>query len=240
MPKRPFTTRFRRHPPMLWLIFTPVLLFGLGLLCLAGLKVAQHLSSLSWQAVPGTLEARWVDLEKDPAFPGTEKIHATARQAGRYRYAWGDQSYSSDRLAFFSARTRGIGGSSEAVDDWDRRLAERLHATEGGLTVWVNPRAPEQAVLLRDIRWLELGLMVGFGLFLTWAGWTFLFSPAGPAAPPGFSWRVVAIMWVFGGYLAVLAPLLWRDGHPVWAVLTAIPLLLAMHGTVHGLTRHAG
>jgi hypothetical protein len=89
---------------------------------------------------------------------------------------------------------------------------------------------------LLDIRWTEIAIYLGFGLLLTCVGYLFLFDMnAKHKQAATFSWRAVAIMAAFGMPLLVLAPLLWRDQHGVWAVLVCLPMMLALHGVVHGL-----
>ncbi len=215
---------------MTWIIFIPVLLFGAALLILAAVNVARHVSSLSWLPVPATLLERGVELNKGAT--SGDSIKAASRYRGKFSYQWQGRSYESTRVSFSRAMTRSVGSS---IDDWDQRLSDLLGEVGGTLTVWVNPRAPSQAVLLRDLRWVEIGCLIGLGAILLWIASVFLFGSDLQAAPAVFSWRTVGGMWVAGLYLGILVPLLWRDGHPVWSVVAAIPLLLAINGTLHGM-----
>lgn len=215
---------------MIWVFFLPFLLIGLGLLVLAGMNVAKHLSALSWTPVQAVLLERGVALEKNSS--GGAKIGGTSRQTGKFSYRWNQQTYESTQLSFSAAMTRSVGMTP---DDWDARLDAALGEPGGTFTAWVNPRNPGDAVALRDIRWLEVGLQVIIGLLLVWTSAIFLFGGDPHAAAPAFSWRTVGVMWVVGSMLAVLVPLLWRDGHPVWAIVASLPLLLALYGTAHGL-----
>ncbi len=221
-----------RHPLMIWLFFLPFLLFGIALLGLAAMKVTQHLDAQSWQPVRATLLERGVATEKNAS--GSDRIGGAARISGAYAYQWQGKRYESNRLSFFSAKTRSTGID---LDDWDARLATLIGAPGNTFYAWVNPRAPSEAVVLRDLRWLEIGAMVGVGLLLVWLSAAFLFGADPHQTAPAFSWRAVGIMWVVGLLLAVLCPLLWRDGHPVWAGITGIPLMLAVYGTAYGLLR---
>ncbi len=215
---------------MIWLFFLPFLLIGIVLLGLCVMKVAQHLQAQSWQPVQATLLERGVELETNAS--GDEKIGGAASLSGAYAYQWQGRRYKSSRLSFSSAKTRSMGMDP---DDWDARLDKLMGEPGNTFQVWVNPAAPAEAVALRDLRWLEIGAMAGFGLLLVWLSAIFLFGGDPHRATAAFSWRTVGVMWLVGAYLGVLVPLLWRDGHPVWAVLCALPLLLAMYGTMHGI-----
>jgi hypothetical protein len=226
---KPWRRRLRENL-MMWIIFLPLMLIGVGLLGLAVLKVTQHLAAQSWQPVQATLLERSVAVEKNSAHGN--KIGGAERLAGKFSYKWEGKSYESIRVSFFNAMTRTMG---MAPDDWDKRVGDVLGEPGGTLTVWVNPHDPSEAVALRDLRWLEIGAMVGFGLMLVWIGWLFLFGGNPHTAKAAFSWCAVGVTWAIGLVLGVLVPLLWRDGHPVWAALTALPLILAICGTVNGL-----
>ncbi|MES2318171.1 MAG: DUF3592 domain-containing protein [Pseudomonadota bacterium] len=215
---------------MIWLFFTPFLLIGIVLLGLAVMKVTQHLAAQAWQPVQATLLERGVDNEKTSS--GGDKIGGTSSLSGAFSYQWQGKRYESRQLSFSTAKTRSMGIDP---DDWDARLDALLGEPGHAFTAWVNPKSPGEAVVLRDLRWLEIGAMVGFGLLLVWLSAVFLFGDDPHQATPGFSWVTVGVMWVVGALLAVLCPLLWRDGHPVWAVLAALPVTLAVYGTGYGL-----
>lgn len=215
---------------MYWLMFLPFLVIGVVLLGLAVMKVTQHLRAQSWQPVQATLLERGVATEKNSS--GGDRIGGTSRLSGAFAYQWQGKRYESDRLSFSTAKTRSMGINP---DDWDARLDAILGSPGNVFTAWVNPLAPAEAVALRDLRWLEIGAMLGFGLPLVWLSAALLFGGDPHQATAAFSWRVVGVMWGVGLLLGVLSPLLWRDGHQVWAAFAALPLMLAMYGTVHGL-----
>jgi hypothetical protein len=217
-----------RKSIMIWLFFLPFLLIGIALLALAATKVTQHLGAQAWQPVRAMLIERGVVNEKNAN--GSDRIGGAASISGAYTYEWQGKRYESRRLSFFSAKTRGM-----VPDDWDARLDAILGESGGSFDAWVNPRAPNEAVVLRDLRWFEIGVMVGVGLLLMWLSAAFLFGGDPHAATTGFSWRAVGVIWVVGSPLSALCPLLWRDEHSLWAGAAAVPLLLAMYGTLHGL-----
>jgi hypothetical protein len=220
--------RWWRTHGMIWALFLPVLLGGLILLTIAGRQVVQHVDTLAWEPVPAQLLAR--GHEVSPRNDGPTRRPGNRRITGRYAYHWQGRRHEGTQVALSSVYSRSIGWT----DDWEDRLSSHLGEPGQSLTVWVNPQDPGQAVAFRDLRWAEIGVEVGFGLMLTLIGWLFLsgWNPQPLAA--GFSWRVVGTMGVVGSCLAVLTPLLWRDGHPVWALFAAAPLLLAINGTVVG------
>lgn len=214
---------------VIWLIFLPLLALGCALLAMAGRQVGLHIASLSWVPAHGVLLERGVAQEYDPA-TGNSKIGAASRFTGRFAYEWEGRSFVSEQVSFSLAKSRNFGRFGR----WDDRLDEALGEPGGAVSLWVDPAKPQHAVLMRDIRWSEVGLCLGIGLLLLWVGVSVLFGDPS-LDPAAFSWRRVGVMWLVGGALAVLVPLLWRDGHPVWAIVMAVPLLLAIHGTVHGL-----
>lgn len=222
----------KRRWQALWhgLFFLPFLLIGIGLLSLSAWKVAEHLRAQAWQPVQATLLARAQTREKTTG--GGERIGGTARLNGAFSYQWQGRRYESGRLSFSIAQTRSMGLDP---DDWDARLGALIGAPGDTFTAWVNPRAPAEAVALRDLRWLEIGAMLGFGLPLVWLSALMLSGVDPHRAGAAFSWRVVGVMWVVGLLLAPLCPLLWRDAHRVWAGIALLPLLLAVHGTLHGV-----
>jgi hypothetical protein len=214
---------------MIWALFLPVLIGGLVLLTIAGRQVVQHVGTLAWEPVPAELLAR--GQEESPYTTASTRRPGNQRITGRYAYHWQGKRHEGTQVALSTVYSRSIGWT----DDWETRLSRHLGEPGQSLQVWVNPQAPDKSVAFRDLRWAELGVEVGFGLMLTLIGWLFLSGWNQDAKAAGFSWRVVATMAIVGSCLAVLTPLLWRDGHPVWAVIAAVPLLLAVNGTIAGL-----
>ena len=212
---------------IIWLIFLPFLLLGIFLLGLAADMIHSHLRALSWQPVSATLLVRYTEH-------GSRKSNA-GRPVGKFSYVWQDQLHESTKLSFSRMYARSSGAG---IDDWDKRVDTTIGSVGQQFSARVNPANPAEAVALPDVRWAEMAIYLGFGLLLTWAGYAFLFVLSRkhqPPQKPAFSWRAVAIMAAFGLPLLVLAPLLWRDQHGVWAVLVCLPSLLALHGVVHGL-----
>lgn len=221
---------------MIWLLFLPFLLIGLLLLLMAGWQVSQHLRSLSWQEVPATVLERGVQKEKHLG-SDSEKIMGASRISARFAYHWQGENYESERIAFSNVMSRTVG----LRDDWKEKLHAAIGQPGDEILVWLDPSNPSDVVALRDLNWLELAIFIILGVLLTWLATLMLSGgvPAQEAAASAaqFSWRVVALMWLIGSFLAVLCPLLWRDGHPLWAMVCALPLGLALIGTYNGLSR---
>ncbi len=218
--------QLQKSPLIIWLLFLPLLLFGIFLLGLTVQMINSHLQALSWQPVNATLMTRYAEHD-------SQKLGRASRHGGKFSYVWQDRVYESTQLSFSRMYTRSVGSQ---IDDWD----EKLHATIGSpgqqFTAKVNPDNPAEAVALSAVRWVEVAIYLGFGLLLVWVGYLFLFGMQHPQnQPAAFSWRAVAIMSAIGLPLLALSPLLWRDQHGVWAVVVALPALLALHGVVHGL-----
>ncbi len=222
----------KRSKAMTYVFFMPFFLIGLALLGLAAHQVVRHFGAQAWVQVPAMLLSEGVSEQTNSL--GRPKAGGATRIAGRYAYTWEGRRLESEQLSFSLARTREWGA---APDDWDERLAALMNPEAGPMQAWVNPSEPTEAVVLRAIRWLELGAMLGFGLLLVCSSALFLWGGNPHAASAGFSWRTVGLMAVVGLPLAVLAPLLWQDGHPIWAGLVLVPLFLAVIGTFNGLFR---
>lgn len=225
----------RRTRLIIWALFGPVMLIGLGALALASVLVARHIASLQWQPVQAVLLKRGVEWETRPGGALRSSVRDTQRLSGRFAYEWQGRRHESTQVSFslMKSSTQGM-----ELDGWDDKLDTYLGPEGGQLQVWVDPGDPANAVALRDIRWLEVGLLTGFGFIFTWAGWLFVSGVSGRDPrrdKPAFSWRTVITTGTFGLLPGVLAPLLWRDGHPVWAAAACLPLLLALHGTCHGI-----
>jgi hypothetical protein len=223
-------SRKKRQPKnsllIIWLLFLPLLLFGIFLLGLTVQMINAHLQALSWQPVNATLLARYAEHD-------SQKLGRASRHGGKFSYVWQDRVYESTQLSFSRMYASSAGSQ---IDDWDARLHATIGSPGQQFTARVNPDNPTEAVALSAVRWVEVAIYLGFGLLLVWASYLFLVGMQRPQNQPAvFSWRAVAIMSAIGLPLLVLSPLLWRDQHGVWAVVVALPALLALHGVVHGL-----
>jgi hypothetical protein len=208
-------------------VFSVILLGGLALLATAYWQVGRHLQSASWEQVPAVVLEMGDDYSHDLR---TGIRQWTRRFTGKLAYEYEGAKHVTEQLSFTQTRDR-------SLDDWWPGIRARLGQEGNVVSVWVNPRDPADAVFERGLRWTELAILLGFGSLLTFAGWHFLFGTPMGAAPatPGFSWRVVGGFAVTGALGLVLTPLLWRDGHPAWAVTSALPAVLALVGVYNGL-----
>ncbi len=206
---------------------TAILVGGLALLAAAYWQVGRHIQSASWVAAPAVVLEIGEDYTHDLR---TGFRMWTRRFVGKLEYEHEGQRYVTERLGFSHTRDR-------SLDDWWPNISQQLGREGNVVSVWVNPRDPTDAVFVRDVRWAEVAIMLGFGGLLTFVGGHFLMgTPMGAPGPaPEFSWRVVGSFAVVGACGLVLTPLLWRDGHPAWAVTSALPALLAMIGVYNGL-----
>ena len=209
------------------LVCATVLVGGIALLATAYWQVGRHLQSASWVQTPAVVLEVGDDYSHDLR-TGFQKW--TRRLVGKLAYEYEGRRYVTEQLGFSYTRDR-------SLDDWWPNIRTRLGQDGSVVSVWVNPRDPTDAVFERGVRWTELAIMLGFGGLLTFAGWHFLFgTPMGEAPTvPAFSWRVVGGFGVVGVLGLVLTPLLWRDGHPAWAVTSALPAVLAVVGVYNGL-----
>ncbi len=142
------------------LLALPFLAVGIGMLCLMLLPTVYDWARMQrWEPVPAQLLA--ADLQTTRSSKGGSSYLATAH----YRYQFAGQTYESTRVAI-SARSDNIG-------DFQQQLGRRLAAAQRrGETVsaWVNPQAPQQAVLDRSLRPALLAFQLGFGLVFAGIG----------------------------------------------------------------------
>lgn len=206
-------------------LFGALALAGAAVLTAALWPVAQHLRALGWQAVPATVQSVGSESVR-PAGLG----HAPAsRTAAELRYEFGGRVYTGTRLSFSLAGDSGL-------DDWWAHLRAALGEPGRTVTLWVNPADPAESVFSRGIRWGEVGLLLGIGALMVFAGLRLALARPGPSAP-GFSWAMVVGTAAVGLPAAGLGLLLWRDAHPLWAVAAFMPLGLAALGLANGLRR---
>jgi hypothetical protein len=130
----------------------------------------------------------WVPVEASVTRAGYE-THAgddsnTYEAYADYSYAWNDQAFAGHRVS--------ISGGADNIGDYQTDMGNRLSAarTRGeSIVVYVDPQAPQDSIVDRDLRWGLLGFKsifllvfggVGFGLIY------FLFrSPVAKAASAG-------------------------------------------------------
>ena len=118
----------------------------------------------TWVETPATLLQAGVD------HGGDQKRGETIRATARYRYTFGGREYTSERVALYTGK--------DNIGSYQRDRARELERIEAGnkqLSCYVNPDAPAEAILFRDLRWgfLLFKLLfavvfgaVGFGLLI--------------------------------------------------------------------------
>lgn len=219
----------RRIPLAIWLFALPFVLLGLAAAVLAGAQIALHLQSLSWEAVPATLQAARQETHAYPGTPGALR-QTTGRYAARYRYVVNGVEHEGERLSFSLAFDNGL-------DDWQEQVREHVGAPGDTFEIWVDPDNPAESVALRAVRWTEVGLLMLVALILAGSGLALLSAAArkGRAPAPGISWPLVCGAWAVAPFGLVVAWLLWMDSMPGWAVLGLLPVLLAGNGTIAGI-----
>ena len=169
-----------------------------------------------WQPV----QARLLDVDlKTSTSDGTTTYAVKAS----YRYGWRGRQYTGQRV--------GLSGGSDNIGDWHQRNHERLRRSQYNnetITVWVDPQAPAQSIIDREIRWGLFGFKLVFAVVFGGAGigimvFTLRRRPAGTASATPWldnpAWR--------NNHIHADGKLLWL----LWAFtlvwgLLMIPLLL--------------
>ena len=143
---------------------------GVGLF-MAGLvlwNVGEALAMRSWHAVPATITDLALEHHQDNEGGSTASVRAA------YTYVWEGQTYHGDRVAIATGSDN-IGSYWPELYqrlDQERRRPVGIETESGGARCWVNPKAPEQAVLDRSLRWGLLGFKALFGMvFGGFGGW---------------------------------------------------------------------
>lgn len=134
-------------------------MFGLPFL-LGGLAVAWFLyvpalsgwwAARGWEEVPCWIEK--AEMKTSRGSKGDVTYHTTAA----YRYQYRGRTYHSEAVDFMSG--------SDNIGDFQQRVYEQLQPLAGQerpFRCYVNPAAPEHAVLYRDLRW---GLLLLLSIF---------------------------------------------------------------------------
>lgn len=152
-------------------------------LVFGGIFAAVGLGFLVLQIIPSLLESQkmrnWVATE---ARVISAKLHenrsedsTTYRVEGRYRYEWQGRQYTGNRI--------GIHGGSDNIGSYHSKQYAKLQtALSAGkpIVVYVNPEAPNEAIVDRNVRMEMLmfgSLFVvcfgGIGVAIIWWGWRY-------------------------------------------------------------------
>ena len=163
---------------------SPYAQFGVALLALGFLAIAawqacaltqllyQSVASRFWVAVPGQIveaQLQHSTVQSSHSRPGTSEHPASVYQAqGRYLYQYQGRRYVGHQLSFAQ-------GSDNSR--WHQELIQTLSLaqTQGQtVTVYVNPKRPEQAVIWRGSSPTEWVMLTLFVLLFGGLGWILL------------------------------------------------------------------
>ncbi len=162
--RKPLADRAKSKQPgtgCLRLFFLPFFLVGTGLLYGFAIRPAlQILDSQGWTQTPCVIESSEVRAHRGDSTTYSVEL--------RYHYAFGGREYSADRYRFSSFTSSSGREAKQAVVD---------HYPAGTETVcFVNPQAPQEAVIDRGWHW-EFLLLGGFSsIFLVVGGLGILFA----------------------------------------------------------------
>ncbi|MGP4843381.1 DUF3592 domain-containing protein [Marinobacter sp. 1Y8] len=134
------------------------LLVGLGVMVFGPLEsFYRHLTTANWQQVPATLEM--IDLRSHHGDDST-----TYSVEARYRYRYNGQDYAGDRVNYDSG--------SDNISDYQQNLVRRVRQADSrhSLQVWIDPDAPAESYLVRELRWKKMLFMMLFGTVFAGAG----------------------------------------------------------------------
>ncbi len=137
-------------------------------LALFGLPFAGAGLAVLWFFVISSL-LEWKDIQQWEPTPAkilsaqlvesrSSKGSIMYRAEARYRYSYGGNDYISDRVA--------IQGGSDNIGSFQQDLAQALESAannEEPYIVYVNPRAPDEAVANRELRSGQMALLAVFG-----------------------------------------------------------------------------
>lgn len=117
-----------------------------------------HAAMVKWQEVPMRILS--VSLEEQHGDSTTYRVEA------RYAYRYGGRDYTGMRV--------GLHGGSDNLGDWQRRVYWELRESRDSgrdFYGYVNPAAPQESILFREMRWERLGLYTVFALVFGGAGY---------------------------------------------------------------------
>tara|TARA_R110002073_G_scaffold336505_1_gene534241 strand:- start:34362 stop:36050 length:1689 start_codon:yes stop_codon:yes gene_type:complete len=136
----------------------PFLLAGLGVIIFGPLATFyEHFNSSEWERVPVHLSDIRVESHQGDDST-TYSIEAN------YSYQYRGQRYAASRVGY-DVGNDNIGNDHHSIVGDIRRQQAR-----GTLRAWVNPDAPHESYLLRQLRWKKILFMGLFGLIFSVAG----------------------------------------------------------------------
>lgn len=216
----------KRNRILMNLFGLPFLLVGLGVLIGGPLETLwQHWQSQDWQAVPAQLDH--LELESHAGDDST-----TYSISASYRYRYQGREYYGTRV--------GYDWGSDNVGNYHSRTVSQLRTDQarGQLRAWVNPDAPQESYLSRELRWKKLLFGVIFGLIFAVAGAAVMLMPRLKArAQPTVTGEAVQIdsnerrgywLWVFMSFMfiGISSPVMLAIPDEInkgnWAVLIAL------------------
>lgn len=213
-------------------------LIAFGLVCYiySHIGIFHHIRSRNWvltqaELVPDSIyEQRETDFRSDdPRSFGRVGPQVMSKFVAEYRYEFQGKPYTNNRLSFYDNKSYVLGG-----DTYWKNITEQLTKNDGRFETYVNPENPQEAVVVREIRWLAAGGYFVVGFFLVFLGLLALFPSIGatPTSPPQLNIWVIGAVVVVGCNAALISPLLWRDKYFLLSVLAWIPLLIGLNGLV--------
>ncbi|MBZ2168263.1 DUF3592 domain-containing protein [Marinobacter sp. F4216] len=201
------------------------LLVGLGVFIGGPVHtVYEHIGTGDWRQVPANLDSIEVKTHR-----GSDSTTYSIRAS--YRYEYNGRTFSASRVGY----DRG----SDNLSDYHYEVVSRLRhiSNRGGLTAWINPEAPSESYLVRELRWEKLAFGSIFGIVFAGGGLFVMFLARRQTASgvPGTNGQLIYSsekqgFWMFafmsflfiGVSLPVTLKLPEEIGKGNWAILLAL------------------
>lgn len=226
--QRQKATKKRTGLKLFGLIFV---LIGLGVLIASPLHTLWlHLDSSDWASVPAHIEQLSLAHKRDS--DGGDQYRVTAR----YRYSWQGRDHVGARVSYDSGWD-----SLESEHRARYRYLNSYYSKGQPIMIRVNPDAPQQAWLLRELRWKRLSFMglsalvfIGAGAAIIWIARRRATDPLSAPAGPIFSAerRGYWGLWAFGTlFILISLPALlaaqdeWAKGNKAVLLVLIFPVV---------------
>lgn len=144
-----------------------LVMLGLGFLFIgkAGLNTYRYVGTSDWDRAPAFIESSEIRAGRDGV--ARSGLRAKVRRAlptyethVTYRYEYEGQTRAGHRIDLVPRRS----SDAKAHRKLKRRF-DQLQAQDRHIYAWVNPSAPEEAMLYRTHNWVITAFMAVFGLF---------------------------------------------------------------------------